>query len=591
MKIKKNLHWLVCILFFCCAKQSAPTGGPKDTIPPVLVRAIPPNETIRFNGRKIEMEFSEMVNLANPKEQLIVTPSISKDYEIKARKNSVVIELPNNLEDSTTYTFNFRDAIQDVTERNPVRNFQYALSTGSYLDSLSVEGSVYHIIQGEEKADVTVFINPKNDTFNIFKHTSAYFTKTNKKGVFKIDHLKPGVYFVHAIADKNKNLIADSRNEAYGFLSDSLYLRNDTSKISIGILNLDARPLKLTSARPYNTYFNIRFTKNLKDFKLSTEDSTHLDYSFADDQANIKLYNTLPKADSIAIRLTARDSIENWVDTTVYAKFPEREATPEKFDMSIIQSKVLADKGQFYTALAFTKPVHTINFDSLYYEIDSVKRIYFTREDIYWDQLYNVLTIRKKVDKILFVVEKKEGAVATLLTPEKKEGAAPTVKPEKKEGAAPTPKPAKLNDPQSKVPKIRNQLYAGRATFISVENDSSRKVIHKITPLKTEDLSEIIFDIKSNHKNILVQLLGNTTKEVLQEKAYTLKGKFEDLESGDYIVRVIIDSNQNGVWDPGNYLQNQEPEKMIYYKDEKNSTRITLKTNWELELAPMLITY
>src|SRR5690606_29691437 len=90
MTINKNFHWFICILFLLsCARQSSPTGGPKDTIPPTLLKSVPPNEALNFRGNNIELTFSEMVIINSPKEQLIITPTIGKDYKITARKNVV----------------------------------------------------------------------------------------------------------------------------------------------------------------------------------------------------------------------------------------------------------------------------------------------------------------------------------------------------------------------------------------------------------------------------------------------------------------------------------------------------------------------
>ena len=83
MSLRKNLHWCIYLLFLlACARQTSPTGGPKDTIPPVLVKAIPPNETINFREKELQLIFSEDVILNSPKEQLIVTPTIGKEYKI-----------------------------------------------------------------------------------------------------------------------------------------------------------------------------------------------------------------------------------------------------------------------------------------------------------------------------------------------------------------------------------------------------------------------------------------------------------------------------------------------------------------------------
>ena len=560
MMLRKKLYWLISLpllVYLGCAKQTSPTGGPKDTIPPRVISSNPTAETINFSGRKIEITFSEFIGLNNPKEQLIITPSVGKDFEITAKKKTVVIEFDKPLEPNTTYTINFRDAVQDLTEKNPVRNFQFALSTGAYIDSLSISGTITDLLTGRKSADATVAITPDNDTFNIFKHPATIFTKTDKQGVFHIDHLKPGNYFIYAIADKNKNLFADSKSEAYGFQSESINLTTDTAQVNIGLVKLDARPLKVSSARPYNTYFNIRTSKNVREIKLSASDGSPLQYSFAEDQSNVKLFNTTGTKDSLAFHFTALDSIGNYLDTLLYAKYSDREIEPEKFTMSVEPGSLIADRGTFEATIKFSKPVPTINYDSIYFEIDSLTRINFQQEDFTSDKKTNTLVIKKRFNKNLYP-------------------------------AIDQAKPAKADT----VPKqkFKNNFHQGKAAFISVEGDSSQVSNTTIQPQNGETLSKIIYEFKTT-ETVLVQLL-NRDQKVVQQIHNKPVGQFENLSPGDYLVRVIIDRNNNQDWDPGNFYTKEEPEKIIYYiEPEKKSEKITLKANWEFVLAPMLITY
>jgi uncharacterized protein (DUF2141 family) len=574
MNFKKNLHWLIYILFIIsCAKQSSPTGGPKDTIPPKLLDSQPRNEAINFKGKTLELTFSEMIALNNPKEQLIITPSVGKDFELKARRNLAILELKNALEDSTTYTFNFRDAVQDVTEKNIVKKLQLAISTGTYIDSLSIEGSVHDILKGKKLKEITVAIYPKNDTFSILKHPAMFFTKSDDKGIFKIDHLKPGVYYIYAIDDKNKNLFTDSRTESYAFLADSINLLADTSRILLGLVRQDTRPLRTLSARPYNTYFNIKATKNLKDFTINTLDSATLQYSFGEDQANIKLYNTFGEADSVGVHLFATDSIDNKIDTVLYAKFLTTESTPEKFDASVKSSAIFEDKGLVKAILQFSKPLTQINFDSVFFEVDSTTTITFDSTNLSSDKLHNTITLSKTVDKKIF-----------FKPPVDKTKVVPTSKPTPLKESVPKDPKSKIDPPK----KIANQFYFGKAAFISIDSDSSKKFMQTINPHKTEDLSIIFYDITTTQKNIVVQLIDKT-QTVIKEISDKPKGEFTDLTSGEYLLRVIIDSNNNNKWDPGNYFLKREPEQIHYYKGDKGVPTINLKANWELVLSPMLI--
>ncbi|MEX1240387.1 MAG: Ig-like domain-containing domain, partial [Cyclobacteriaceae bacterium] len=402
MNLNKNLHWFIYILFLLsCARQSAPTGGPKDTIPPVLVKATPPNESINLTSNEIQLIFSEDVILNSPKEQLIVTPTIGKDYKIVSRKNIVTLTFEDPLQDSTTYTFNFRETVQDITEKNPVRYLQLAYSTGNYLDSLSIEGTISDLLKGTEIKDATVALHVENDTFNIFEHPAVYFTKTDEKGKFRISHLKPDNYFLYTFEDKNRNLVVNSRSESYGFIADYQYLLDTIKDVSVGLIRLDTGPLKMTSARPYNTYFNIRTTKKLRTFKLTAADSSDLSYTFGEDQANIRLYKTSDK-DSLQIHLFALDSIDNVIDTTLYAKYLTREVTPEDFRVSVQASTLYGHKGDLKVTLQFTKPFKEINFDSLFFQIDSLTRVNLSNEDLTWHLLERKLTITKSIDRLLF---------------------------------------------------------------------------------------------------------------------------------------------------------------------------------------------
>lgn len=572
MKLNKNLHWFIYALFiFSCARQSSPTGGPKDTIPPVLLKSIPPNEAINFSAKEIQLMFSEDVILNAPKEQLIVTPTIGKDYKLTYRKNTVTLELEDPLEDSTTYTFNFRETVQDITEKNPVRNLTLAYSTGDYIDSLSIEGKIYDLLKGTEIKEASVGLHAENDTFNILEHPAIYFTKTDKAGNFKISHLKPANYFVYAWEDKNRNLVVNSRSESYGFLSEHQYLMENMKDVSIGLIRLDAGPLKMTSARPYNTYFNIRTTKNLRTFTLAATDSTEADlsYSFGEDQANIRLYKTTAK-DSIQIHLLAIDSIDNVIDTTLYAKYLTREVTPEKFDVKLISSSILAHRGQMEAVLQFSKPLKELNFDSIYFQVDSLTRVNFSPEDFTWEILSKRMTIQKKLDRQLF----DNGESST---------------PARRGGRVQQPVKQEAGD-KKEIPL--HELNLRRGAFISIEGDSSAQIVQTIKPLNEQELSVINMQIRTSEPSFFVELLDSSYK-IIQRSTKQHNVVFQDVVPGEYQIRLIIDTNQNGRWDPGNYFQFTEPEKIIYYRAADGSTIIKgVMANWVIGTeGEMFITY
>ncbi|HEY0651606.1 MAG TPA: Ig-like domain-containing protein [Chryseosolibacter sp.] len=558
--MKYIIPLLITLLFLIgCARQTSPTGGPKDTIPPKLVSSSPINEQTNFSSKTVTLDFTEQVNLNSAKEQVIITPSIGKDYEITAKKKTVVIHINTELDPNTTYNINFRDAVQDITEKNPVRDLKLAFSTGEYIDSLTITGKVVDLITNKEIKDATVALQHTwADTMSIMKHPSFYFTKTNDKGEFKIDYVKPGIYQLYAYQDKNKNLIVDPRNEGYAFIAKPLDFQNDTSKILLKIIHLDTRQLKLTSARPYNTYFNLKTTKNIRDYKItSTEDISSW---YGEDRSNIRVYNTFKSLDSLQIRLTATDSSGSSLDTTLYAKFrQDPDIDPDKFTMSLTETSITARTGQIKIKYIFNKPVSSFNLDSIYYKKDTLTTIRFNSQDVNWDPLANAFTITKTVDKNIFLIPETDPSAA----------------------------PSKKQDTTTQIKPI-NELHTRKGAFISVEGDTSASLKQTLKPSQPSELSEIFYDVRSKKKNILIQLLTKDFK-LIRQTNNSLKGSFSDLPAGDYIIRYVVDTNNNGQLDFGNYLDKKEPEPVYYSTDPKGSLPQTLKANWELELAPMLI--
>lgn len=562
----KNTHWLISLLLALfalgCARQTTPTGGPKDSIPPTLISSSPRQGALNFKGKTIELTFSEAIILNNTREQLIITPGLDKEIDARAKKNQVVLNLDEDLKDNTTYTINFREAVQDITEKNPALMLKLAFSTGNYLDSLSIEGNVYDLLKGTEIKDATIALC-ESDTFDIFKHKPIYITRSDDKGKFRLENLKPGTYFVYGLEDKNKNLIVDSKTESYGFIRDAFDLSQNIMGISIPFIRLDSRPLKLTSARPDGTYFNIKTSKSLIDYEIKAGDDNIIS-SFGDDYSNVRIYNTFNDKDSIAARFIAKDSINNKLDSTFYVKFGTRKVDPEPFDVVINHINVIGTKGAIEGKITFSKPVLSINFDSIFYVLDSANRISFTQQDITWDSLRNILFIQKSFDRNLLP---KEDA--------------------KQPGGGQAQRSIQNGATKKSAKSLKqNQFYFGQSAFISIEHDSSKQISEIVTPTKLEDTGVLIVEIQTSASHFFVELLTKDL-QVIKTKRNARKISFEDLKPGDYQIRLIIDGNNNGSWDPGNFYKSQPPEEIFFYRNEKNVPVVNLKANWEL--GPLLI--
>jgi uncharacterized protein (DUF2141 family) len=567
MNLKKYLYLIpYAVLFFLgCARQTSPTGGPKDTIPPLLIKAYPENGQTNFKTKDIELLFNESVILNNPKEQIIITPDVGKEFTADVKKNKVILKIQNDLQDTTTYAVNFRESIQDITEKNPAVALKLAFSTGDYIDSLSIEGNIFNPLISKEIQDATVGLY-QSDTFDIFKHRPVYFSKTDKKGNYSIGNLKPGTYYIYAIDDRNKNLIADSKSEAFGFLKEPILLKTNTKNKDIPLIHLDSRPLKLTSARSVGTYFNIKTTKNVTSYSTKSEIGQPLFTTYGEDQANIRIYNTIQDYDSIPVLFHGLDSINNSIDTTLYVKFTRREIKPEQFKISLSTFEVIGTKGMIKGEVFYTKPLLKINYDSIFYRIDSTKIIPITNQDITIDTLTNTLSIKKTFDKLLLV--KNPEISNQPIDPTK------------------TKKETKLQSLKKEPKQPDNQLYIAAGSFISVERDSSNAVTQTVTPTTLESTGVLLIQVQTQAEHFIVQVLSKDHKKIISV-ANNPKLAIEDLTPGEYQIRLIIDTDDNGAWSPGNFYTRQEPEKIIFYKNEKDQININLKANWEI--GPLLI--
>ncbi len=178
--IKYFLHISIIIIIYqlltSCANVTPPSGGPRDTITPVRLITIPLDKSINYKGKSIVMEYDERINVNKIKDQLIITPYIESDYEYTIKKNIIKLNFEEAFEDSTTYTLNFRESIQDITEKNPTKDNKFTFSTGSFIDSMTIDGYVKDLLTFDTLENIIVGIYNVNDTISIFDGTPYYFT-------------------------------------------------------------------------------------------------------------------------------------------------------------------------------------------------------------------------------------------------------------------------------------------------------------------------------------------------------------------------------------------------------------------------------
>ena len=134
--------WLMLVTSGCANKGTGPQGGPKDSIPPTLLRETPLNGTCNFTGKTVVLQFDEYVQLNNVAENVLISPPQQNPPIVKAIGKRVTVTFEEELRDSTTYTIDFGEAICDNNEKVPLGNYSFSFSTGEHIDTLAMFGKV-----------------------------------------------------------------------------------------------------------------------------------------------------------------------------------------------------------------------------------------------------------------------------------------------------------------------------------------------------------------------------------------------------------------------------------------------------------------
>ena len=218
LTFKKYLFLIGFILTIAgCAKIVTPTGGQKDLDPPVIMSSKPENYSTNFKRKDISISFNEYIQLKDLNKNLIISPPLKEKPIIRVKGKTLSIKIESELKDSTTYNIYFGEALQDYNEGNPYKNFQYIFSTGNYIDSLGIEGALLNAFDLTPIEDAFVMLYSDLSDSVPYTQIPEYVSKTNKKGVFKINNIRHGRFKLFALKDGNNNYKFDNNTEEIAF--------------------------------------------------------------------------------------------------------------------------------------------------------------------------------------------------------------------------------------------------------------------------------------------------------------------------------------------------------------------------------------
>ncbi len=184
-----------------CANIIPPTGGPRDSLPPILEKANPGDSARNFSGNRITFSFNEFIELQNPQQYLVMSPLPKTFPTVEYRLNTLTVKLKDSLEANTTYSLNFGEAIKDFTEGNVLKNFTYTFSTGNYIDSLELQGKVVLAENGKTDTTLIVMLHTSADDSAVVKERPRYIAKLDSKGNFIFKNLPPRTFYLYALKD------------------------------------------------------------------------------------------------------------------------------------------------------------------------------------------------------------------------------------------------------------------------------------------------------------------------------------------------------------------------------------------------------
>lgn len=216
-----------------CASIFPPEGGYRDSLPPVLLKATPPDSSNNFSEKRITLTFDEFVDAQNVRENLIVSPVPKTDPVVETRLRTVVVRLKDSLEPNTTYTLNFGNAIKDINEGNIARNFTYIFSTGLTFDSLTLSGKVLLARNGKIDTTLVVMLHTNGDDSAVINEKPRFLTRLDSTGNFHFRNLPPGTFYVYALQDEGGGHRYLSGKQLFAFADSSVTLQDNNSPITL----------------------------------------------------------------------------------------------------------------------------------------------------------------------------------------------------------------------------------------------------------------------------------------------------------------------------------------------------------------------
>ena len=509
----KNLVYILfsLIVLFGCAKRGTPSGGPKDSIPPVLVNASPKLNSTNFDSEEIRLTFDEWIKLDKVQDQLIISPPLEKlSYEIKPLSGvtkKVFLKILDSLAPETTYTINFGNSIQDNNENNPLTFFSYTFSTGETIDSLYIRGNTKDAFSQESDEFISLQLYLVDSLFKdsiVFQNKPTYISNTLDSTNYKFQNLKEGKYLLIALKDVDNNYFFDPYYDKIGFIDSLITLPRD----SVIDLKLFKEETEIIWDKPHfinseKIGFGYYGKLDLDKIKIESNIPDSVNYVFIKEKETdtLNLWLSRNSFDSLNFSLIETDTIKL---TTV--KFDrKRDSLIDSLNVSPKTVNVIHLKESF--KISSNIPLNKIE-DSLITirDIDSLIIPFTTSINDRLDEIDIDFEVSPSDDYSIFI------------------------------------KPRAIKD-------IRG-----------TENDTLQ---YNVVSQTLEDYGNVFLDVITNNDSKYILHLIDSSSNIIREFNNVNSNStiiFDYIRPGKYTFRLIEDINSNDIWDTGNYLKQVQPE-------------------------------
>ena len=569
MRHRNLLNSIVVIGIFsksCANTSTPPEGGPKDTIPPVIVEVVPANNALNHPRDKrhssVSFEFNEYVALNNPNSYLFLSPPQTKPPTAKIKGKRVVVSFEEPLDSNKTYSLSLGEAIKDNNEGNPFPPYTHSFSTGSHIDSLFVSGNIVESSTMLPMSNITVLFHTDPSDSAIFKVLPKAAAKSDLWGYFTVRNLPADtVYRVFAIEDLNNNCLYDPDQERVAFL-DTLVLPSHVMRDSLPELF----PLNMTDtaaclSRPaqlsLSMFKEVSQRQILRAKERVSRRQMYLKFSAPYPQIDSIIINGIPGDKLITEYNYYRDSIVIWIN--------DQGPVPDTLQMR----------------LSYMKTDDSLNI--LVPQTDTIRMIRPKAKMVEnrWGEMveeadtlaaYEVDATPENIDQNGIIITFESPMIVapfdsiTIMAKNTREQVSPA--PFTVEQDTANIKKYTLRLDEKLVPGFEYTLRIPDSVFMDIDGIYCDSLVKKITLPQDENLSSLTVEASNVHEKYLIELVDEKRAKVYRSYLIDTTSvlDFPYLKAGKYSLRITEDKNGNGQVDTGSLLDRKQPEKVLMLK-------------------------